>query len=263
MHLLPNSKQVRTLLPILPPSPFLLSTLPTSFPALYSHLVSWIITEYDASLSSDSDSDTSSSSPSPSSQRDFAPSLLFTTLFSFLSLTQNLPPDSTSTSYVLSGLSISRKDVASGTRTAVEARLGFVDALTRIVAREWRREEEEKAQDARTGAGEGLNEVTKSVRNLVDEPELATRVERLEAAIVEQQENEALAAEVEELKTRLDLLEESTLGRKGKRRKVVAPTTTAAVATSDAGQGDLSLVVMLLVGILAVMLWPVVKELWL
>ncbi|ORY42707.1 hypothetical protein BCR35DRAFT_40928 [Leucosporidium creatinivorum] len=68
IHLLPSNTQVRTLLPTTPTvSPFLTSSFPTSFAALYSHIIDWTVNEYESYLDDDDASSSHPLSPSTSS----------------------------------------------------------------------------------------------------------------------------------------------------------------------------------------------------
>ncbi|KAM0790130.1 hypothetical protein ACM66B_005454 [Microbotryomycetes sp. NB124-2] len=205
LHMLPSSTQVRTLMPEALENSTATKTPAQSFPALLSHLVTWSVLEYETFLDDDGDDDAVTGSahskpnrmPAPETDLVLTPSLLFTTLHSFMSLTSLVNPVD---SVLVTGYDIAldfrleRRDVAtmlSNRMAAHKCRLALVDGLSRIAMREWRSQEgqskatqsaqeEEEVDLGGTRLGEsayqdGINELKKDIQGLRD------RLETLES----------------------------------------------------------------------------------
>lgn len=149
LHLLPANTQVRTLTSPLTTTPA--SSSPTTFPALFSHIVSWTILEYEDFLSSQEDAPRAPRSP-PSVAPNLTRTSLSTTLFSLLSILElisssAIPTNAARGSAVLLGgkIRVERRDVALG---GGRAKVALVDALGRLVGREWRMDAERNIGDA-------------------------------------------------------------------------------------------------------------------
>ncbi|KAK4701734.1 hypothetical protein P7C70_g4492, partial [Phenoliferia sp. Uapishka_3] len=163
IHLLPVNSQVRTMTSPLPQVP----ESPLSFPSLWSKITEWTILEHEKFLDSQesrevrlnarrklSPSTTSHNTTSPSPSRSTIPDLtltsLYTSLFSLLLLTDSLDTsslDQNTFSYVL-GQRVKIERFEIGDPSNPKGKIALVDAVGRVVGREWRR-----AEEARCGIG--------------------------------------------------------------------------------------------------------------
>lgn len=288
--MLPSGQQVRTLLPATTAASQRASSEPpsSSYDALWSHVVGWSITEYESYadlLDSDANIEAGSSeSLPPSSPRenanDLVPSLLYTTLTSLLSLSDALPDNSQASEIYALGptLSFTREDAAQYSSTSsnnvvdrAKGRLALLDGLARLVAKDWRRVEEERVLEGRQ------RRKKEQILAADEDKNLGSRLERLELAVLgdgrtAQGSNAAgvaastvtdLEADIEELVRRVEALEReraglSTASSVGKPRRRVRPLRND---TATAGQqASLNLVVLLLTVLVGLASWAVLGE---
>ncbi|KAM0751111.1 hypothetical protein T439DRAFT_347710 [Meredithblackwellia eburnea MCA 4105] len=237
IHLLPINTQVRTLTsPSLPSrvgfiaqtahfSKASITSFPTSFPALHSRIVNWTILEYETFL--DVQESYPTSPPTSPTEPNLTLLSLATTLLSLNHVLSLLSPDSIpqgeplGSTLLLAGgkLRIQRSEV--GTGMGAKPILALVDLVSRLVAFEWRKYEEEKVEE-QTGISTRLVKKEKKSTN-VKLAGLEDRIQQVETMLEKWQETREIEANgssetVRDILGRLKLLELQQEGRNGQRR---------------------------------------------
>ncbi|SGY26250.1 BQ5605_C018g08712 [Microbotryum silenes-dioicae] len=162
VHLLPSGNQVRTLMPSSLPYKAPPGAFPSSFDELWSHTVTWSIQLYeeylevfeiehdDSVLGSVSSGSSTAKKAVDRGPPDLTPSFVFSSLFTLLSLMDELPTATRNVrqrignSYELpNGFKLSKGDLlgatgSSAASTNLRSKLALVDAISRLVAKEWR-----------------------------------------------------------------------------------------------------------------------------
>ncbi|SCV73750.1 BQ2448_6180 [Microbotryum intermedium] len=171
VHLLPSGNQVRTLMPSSLPAKAAPGLPPSSFDDLWSYGVTWSIELYEEYLELCDAADDGlplrapSSAPSRAKEvadggpPDLTPSFVFTSLLTLLSLTDELPTETRKgrhhklirQSYELpNGFKLGKSDILgvrglSSVSSDMRSKLALVDAISRLIAREWRLDSSKQA----------------------------------------------------------------------------------------------------------------------
>ncbi|KAK4050325.1 hypothetical protein OIO90_005118 [Microbotryomycetes sp. JL221] len=228
IHMLPSSTQIRTLMP--DQTTFLEqpSACPTSFETLLSHLVNWSVIEHEAFIDVNDnngvdmtnivnvnnliDNETTMSTSGSTLNQDLLPSLLFTTLLSFLSLTNVVTlshPIGHVYDVIPNKFRIDREQVVRSRNDHVSSRkvrIGLVDAICRIVLNEWRRLESNKQSDHQL---DQLN-MDDNPTNLqfkhenINSNEIETRLKQLELELKELKQSKMLNSGFDERLTQVE-----------------------------------------------------------